>query len=58
MIKNISSINSEFIIINYIYNDFYFSKKILEILEEDDFFFDTTKKFFLQKIFFKIKIFG
>ncbi|WP_432772501.1 DnaB-like helicase C-terminal domain-containing protein [Candidatus Carsonella ruddii] len=52
MIKNISSINSEFIIINYIYNDFYFSKKILEILEEDDFFFDTTKKFFLQKQFF------
>ncbi|BCG49283.1 DnaB-like helicase C-terminal domain-containing protein [Candidatus Carsonella ruddii] len=52
MIKNISSINSEFIIINYIYNDFYFSKKILEILKEEDFFFDTTKKFFIQKQFF------
>ncbi|AFP84101.1 putative replicative DNA helicase [Candidatus Carsonella ruddii HT isolate Thao2000] len=52
MIENISNINSEFIIINYIFNNLPLSNSIYEILNEEDFFYNTTKKFFLQKTYF------
>ncbi|MBY0585338.1 DnaB-like helicase C-terminal domain-containing protein [Candidatus Carsonella ruddii] len=56
MINNISTLSSEFIIINYIFNDFSLSKNILDLLSENDFFFETTKNHFLnKKSFLKIK---
>ncbi|XZR52653.1 MAG: DnaB-like helicase C-terminal domain-containing protein [Candidatus Carsonella ruddii] len=49
MINNISDINSEFLIINYIFSNLPLSKQIFEVLTEEDFFFKTTKDFFLKK---------
>ncbi|BFI90882.1 DnaB-like helicase C-terminal domain-containing protein [Candidatus Carsonella ruddii] len=58
MIKNISNINAEFLIINYIFNDLPLSRQIFEILTEEDFFFETTKNFFVKKKhFLKIDFF-
>ncbi|MFI4883750.1 MAG: DnaB-like helicase C-terminal domain-containing protein [Candidatus Carsonella ruddii] len=56
MINNISSLNSEFIIINYIFSDLDLSKNIFNILKKEDFFFETTKKYFVEKkYFYKLK---
>lgn len=56
MINNISSLNSEFIIINYIFSDFFLSNDVYNILHKEDFFFETTKKYFLEKkYFYKLK---
>ncbi|WP_433927731.1 DnaB-like helicase C-terminal domain-containing protein [Candidatus Carsonella ruddii] len=52
MINNISTLSSEFIIINYIFSDFKLSKNVKDILTENDFFFETTKKNFLKKEYF------
>ncbi|MFI4913507.1 MAG: DnaB-like helicase C-terminal domain-containing protein [Candidatus Carsonella ruddii] len=56
MINNISSLNSEFIIINYIFSNLDLSNDILNILKKEDFFFETTKKYFVEKkYFYKLK---
>ncbi|MFI4847199.1 MAG: DnaB-like helicase C-terminal domain-containing protein [Candidatus Carsonella ruddii] len=56
MINNISSLNSEFIIINYIFSDLDLSNNIFNILKKEDFFFETTKKYFVEKkYFYKLK---
>ncbi|XRA05481.1 MAG: DnaB-like helicase C-terminal domain-containing protein [Candidatus Carsonella ruddii] len=56
MINNISSLNSEFIIINYIFSDLDLSNDIFNILKKEDFFFETTKKYFIEKkYFYKLK---
>ncbi|WMC20523.1 MAG: DnaB-like helicase C-terminal domain-containing protein [Candidatus Carsonella ruddii] len=49
MINNISDINSEFLIINYIFSNLPLSFQIFEVLTEEDFFFNKTKDFFLKK---------
>ncbi|MGP4128129.1 MAG: DnaB-like helicase C-terminal domain-containing protein [Candidatus Carsonella ruddii] len=49
MINNISDLNSEFLIINYIFNNLPLSRQIFEVLTEEDFFFKKTKDFFLKK---------
>ncbi|MFI4878702.1 MAG: DnaB-like helicase C-terminal domain-containing protein [Candidatus Carsonella ruddii] len=56
MISNISSLSSEFIIINYIFSDLDLSNDIFNILKKEDFFFETTKKYFIEKkCFYKLK---
>ncbi|AQU89484.1 DnaB-like helicase C-terminal domain-containing protein [Candidatus Carsonella ruddii] len=56
MINNISTLSSEFIIINFIFSNLNLSKKVFDVLNKNDFFFETTKQYFLQKKFFyKIK---
>ncbi|MGK2916036.1 MAG: DnaB-like helicase C-terminal domain-containing protein [Candidatus Carsonella ruddii] len=56
MINNISSLSSEFIIINYIFSELDLSKDIFNILKKEDFFFETTKKYFIEKkYFYKLK---
>ncbi|MGK2931034.1 MAG: DnaB-like helicase C-terminal domain-containing protein [Candidatus Carsonella ruddii] len=52
MINNISSLSSEFIIINYIFSDLDLSNDIFNILRKEDFFFETTKKYFIKKKYF------
>ncbi|MFI4883914.1 MAG: DnaB-like helicase C-terminal domain-containing protein [Candidatus Carsonella ruddii] len=52
MINNISSLSSEFIIINYIFSKLNLSKNIFNILKKEDFFFETTKKYFIEKKYF------
>ncbi|WGS66733.1 DnaB-like helicase C-terminal domain-containing protein [Candidatus Carsonella ruddii] len=49
MINNISDINSEFLIINYIFSNLTLSRQIFEVLTEEDFFFKTTKDYFFKK---------
>ncbi|WMC19328.1 MAG: DnaB-like helicase C-terminal domain-containing protein [Candidatus Carsonella ruddii] len=49
MINNISDINSEFLIINYMFNNLSLSRQIFEVLTEEDFFFKKTKDFFIKK---------
>ncbi|WMC19926.1 MAG: DnaB-like helicase C-terminal domain-containing protein [Candidatus Carsonella ruddii] len=49
MINNISDINSEFLIINYIFSNLPLSSQIFEVLTEEDFFFNKTRDFFLKK---------
>ncbi|AFP83727.1 putative replicative DNA helicase [Candidatus Carsonella ruddii CS isolate Thao2000] len=59
MLKNISCFNSEIIIINYILSKFKYSKEIMNLLNKDDFFFEITKKSFLEKkIFLNFNIFN
>ncbi|MFI4870116.1 MAG: DnaB-like helicase C-terminal domain-containing protein [Candidatus Carsonella ruddii] len=56
MINNISSLSSEFIIINYIFSQLELSNDIFNILNKEDFFFETTKKYFIEKkYFYKLK---
>ncbi|XOD39047.1 MAG: DnaB-like helicase C-terminal domain-containing protein [Candidatus Carsonella ruddii] len=56
MINNISTLSSEFIIINFIFSNLNLSKNVFDVLNKNDFFFETTKQYFLQKKFFyKIK---
>ncbi|AFP84282.1 DnaB-like helicase C-terminal domain-containing protein [Candidatus Carsonella ruddii] len=52
MLDNISSISSEYIIINYIFNNFKYSNNIYNIINENDFFYEKTKKYFIEKKFF------
>ncbi|ATX33493.1 replicative DNA helicase [Candidatus Carsonella ruddii] len=56
MINNISTLSSEFIIINFIFSNLKLSKNVFDILKENDFFYETTKEYFLKKkLFYKIK---